>query len=87
MVPKLITPDYYAILGVDPMASLQDIKKSYHRLGRLCHPDKNHGKDTKEAFQLVSSGSSMRSKCSGLICFLAPECERDTDGSRTTPGI
>ncbi|HLL80757.1 MAG TPA: DnaJ domain-containing protein [Ktedonobacteraceae bacterium] len=33
--------DYYAILGVTPGAAPQDIKRAYHRLARLHHPDLN----------------------------------------------
>ncbi len=33
--------DYYAVLGVPPGATLQDIKRAYRRLARLHHPDLN----------------------------------------------
>jgi curved DNA-binding protein CbpA len=34
-------PDYYSILEVPLDASLEQIKHSYRRLVRLCHPDLN----------------------------------------------
>lgn len=33
--------DYYTILGVPPGATPQEIKRAYHRLARLHHPDLN----------------------------------------------
>jgi curved DNA-binding protein len=50
-----VTDDYYAILEVHQTASISDIKKSYHRLAILRHPDKNQNKpDATASFQLVS---------------------------------
>ena len=34
-------PNYYKILGLDMNASLQDIKKAYHKLALKFHPDKD----------------------------------------------
>jgi curved DNA-binding protein CbpA len=36
-------PDYYALLGVEPDATLAQIKKAYRKLARLHHPDTNPG--------------------------------------------
>ena len=33
--------DYYAILGVQPSASLKDITSAYRKLAKERHPDKN----------------------------------------------
>jgi hypothetical protein len=35
--------DYYALLGVEPDATLAQIKKAYRKLARLHHPDRNPG--------------------------------------------
>ena len=50
--------DYYVILEVQRTASLEEIKKSYHRLALRHHPDKNGNSSSATAkFQLVSGNS------------------------------
>ena len=53
--------DYYAVLGVSPDASAEEIKKAYRKLAHLHHPDKNSGdaaaeerfKEIGEAYAVV----------------------------------
>ncbi|XP_010439682.1 PREDICTED: J domain-containing protein DDB_G0295729-like [Camelina sativa] len=45
--------DWYAILGVDPLADEDVVKKQYKRLALLLHPDKNKCEGAEGAFKLV----------------------------------
>ena len=48
-------PDYYKILGVGKNASDEEIKKSYRKLARQYHPDRNSGdKKAEERFKEIS---------------------------------
>ncbi|XP_024004740.1 dnaJ homolog subfamily B member 14 [Eutrema salsugineum] len=46
--------DWYGILGVDPLADDEAVKKQYKKLALLIHPDKNKFHGANEAFKLVS---------------------------------
>lgn len=54
--------NYYYILGVEPNASTEEIKKAYKKLALKFHPDKNGGdkffeerfKDIQEAYEILS---------------------------------
>lgn len=35
--------DYYAILGVSPLATPEEVRRSYRRLAKECHPDRTGG--------------------------------------------
>lgn len=56
MAPVEVNVDYYAVLEISNTATLEVVTKSYRRLAKIRHPDKNlNNKDDSTAvFQLVS---------------------------------
>ncbi|KAH8600702.1 hypothetical protein B0O99DRAFT_589597 [Bisporella sp. PMI_857] len=53
MAPIKTTEDYYFILEVAQTDTTATIRKSYRRLALLRHPDRNPGKNSTAAFQLL----------------------------------
>jgi len=55
-------PDYYKIIGVGKNATDEEIKKSYRKLARKYHPDRNPGdKQAEERFKEISQAHDVLS--------------------------
>lgn len=79
MAPVEPNADYYAVLEISNLATTEVVIKSYRRLAKVRHPDKNLSSDSTAVFQLVSPHyypiSYLKNKGQRLIRFYeAPEC-------------
>ncbi|XP_051121649.1 uncharacterized protein LOC127245048 [Andrographis paniculata] len=55
-------PDYYGILGADPLADEDTLKKQYRKMALALHPDKNKSVGADAAFQILSQAWSVLSE-------------------------
>ena len=60
MAPAELNVDYYAVLEISHLATLEVVTKSYRRLAKVRHPDKNLNGDSTAVFQLVSLMPTLR---------------------------
>lgn len=61
--------DWYGILGVNPLADDETIKKQYRKLALILHPDKNKTLGADGAFKLVSEAWSLLSDKSKRLAY------------------
>lgn len=53
--------DWYAVLGVNPLADDESVRKQYRKLALMLHPDKNKSIGAEGAFKLISEAWSLLS--------------------------
>eukprot|EP00929_Paragymnodinium_shiwhaense_P007902 TRINITY_DN111827_c0_g1_i1.p2 TRINITY_DN111827_c0_g1~~TRINITY_DN111827_c0_g1_i1.p2 ORF type:complete len:267 (-),score=75.02 TRINITY_DN111827_c0_g1_i1:159-959(-) len=66
--------DYYALLGVEPAASGQDIRAAYLTAAKRLHPDKAGG--SSEAFQRLSAAFKTLSCPQRRVCYDQERCRQ-----------
>ena len=66
---------YYDILNVEPTATQEEISKSYKKIARKHHPDKNNNKTTID-FSMVNEA---------YACLSCPEQRKEYDLSNPPP--
>jgi hypothetical protein len=72
--------DYYNILKVNRNATLEDLKKSYRRLARTWHPDKNPmgGAEGEAKFKQITEAYEASESCT---CIFPLRCDALGTGS------
>ena len=69
---------YYDILNVEPTATQAEIIKSYRKIARKHHPDKNNNKTTKD-FSMVNEAKDFSMVNEAYECLSCPEKRKEYD--------
>jgi len=81
--------DYYAILGVTPNATLEEIRLAYRKMARIYHPDLSSEIDAEERFREVNqayevlANAEKRKSYDFFIASAMPESEPGTEDSQS----
>jgi curved DNA-binding protein CbpA len=80
--------DYYAVLGVPPHASTEDIRRAYRELALRWHPDRS-GKDTTFIFQKLSMAYEVLADPDARTAYdrARTSVEAVSSSGRRAPGI
>ncbi|XP_030531385.2 uncharacterized protein LOC115741554 [Rhodamnia argentea] len=78
--------DWYGILGVDPSADDDAIRRSYRKLALLLHPDKNKAVGADGAFKILSEAWSLLSDRAKRYAYDLKRNSRVRNGKFPTPG-
>ncbi|MFN2284411.1 MAG: DnaJ domain-containing protein, partial [Anaerolineae bacterium] len=46
--------DYYAILGITPNATPEEVRMAFRQMARIYHPDRNSAPDAEERFKDIN---------------------------------
>ncbi|CAN8302087.1 unnamed protein product [Cochlearia groenlandica] len=76
--------DWYGIIGVDPLADDEAVRKQYRKLALMLHPDKNKCKGAEGAFKLVSEAWSLLSDKTRRFMYNSKRQVRETQQRFTT---
>ena len=83
--------DYYAILGVSPKATLEEIRLAYRKLARIYHPDLSSEIDAEDRFREVNqaydvlANAEKRKAYDFFVASAAPGSEPGVEGVQS-PG-
>ena len=68
---------YYSLLEISPQASDEDIRKSFYRLARIYHPDKNHDKQMQVGIASEDHGKERFLQIKEAYDVLSDRVKRD----------
>lgn len=85
-------PDWYGVLGVDPAADEETVRRQYRKLALMLHPDKNKSIGAEGAFKLISQAWSLLSDKVKRVGYdqkrfvrTFPKVPKSTGASSATP--